>query len=193
MLDLLLESALRSLALGVAVWLGLALLRARNPRTQMTAWTVVLVASLAMPALMHRLTVTIPAAAPPLRVVESLSSRLSAPPSEPVEMPAVPTPGPLALPPATQRSAMPHPSHPVMPDPADRHGSGWPGFDWRVIPAAVYLVVAAFMLLRLLTGLMLGARMTRAARPIHAGWAAGVDVRTSDDVAMPVTFGSTIL
>ena len=42
MLDLLLESALRSLALGVAVWLGLALLRVRNPRTQMTAWTVVL-------------------------------------------------------------------------------------------------------------------------------------------------------
>ena len=107
MLDLLLESALRSLALGVAVGLGLALLRVRNPQTQMTAWTVVLVASLAMPALMHRLTVTIPAAAPPLRMVESLSSRLSAPRSEPVEMPAVPTPGPLALPPATERSAMP--------------------------------------------------------------------------------------
>ena len=100
MLDLLLESALRSLALGVAVWLGLALLRARNPRTQMTAWTVVLVASLAMPALMHRLTVTIPAAAPSLRVVESLSSRLSAPRSEPVEMPAVPRPLPPALTPA---------------------------------------------------------------------------------------------
>ena len=193
MLDLLLESALRSLALGVAVWLGLALLRVRNPRTQMTAWTVVLVASLAMPALMHRLTVTIPAAAPPLRVVESLSSRLSAPRSEPVEMPAVPTPGPLALPPATERSAMPHPSHPVMPDPADRHGSGWPGFDWRVLPAAVYLVVAAFMLMRLLTGLLLSARMARDARPIHEGWAAGVGVRTSDDVEMPVTFGSTIL
>jgi hypothetical protein len=193
MLDLLLESALRSLALGVAVWLGLALLRVRNPRTQMTAWTVVLVASLAMPALMHRLTVTIPAAAPPLRVVESLSSRLSAPRSEPVEMPAVPTPGPLALPPATERSAMPHPSHPVMPDPADQRGPPWPGFDWRALPAAVYLVVAAFMLLRLLTGLLLSARMARAARPIHGGWAVGVDVRMSDDLAMPVTFGSTIL
>jgi BlaR1 peptidase M56/Domain of unknown function (DUF3471) len=193
MLDLLLESALRSLALGVAVWLGLALLRVRNPRTQMTAWTVVLVASLAMPALMHRLTVTIPAAAPPLRLVESLSSRLSAPRSEPVEMPAVPTPGPLALPPATERSATPRPSHPLMPDPADRHGSGWPGFDWRVIPAAVYLVVAAFMLLRLLAGLLLSARMARAARLIHEGWAVGVDVRTSDDVVMPVTFCSAIL
>jgi hypothetical protein len=49
------------------------------------------------------------------------------------------------------------------------------------------------MLLRLLLGLMLGARMARAARPIHDGWAAGVNVRTSDDVAMPVTFGATIL
>lgn len=193
MFDLLLESALRSLALGVAVWLGLALLRVRNPRTQMTAWTVVLVASLAMPALMHRLTVTIPAATPPLRVVESLSSRLSAPRSEPDEMPAVAASAPLALPPATERSAMPHPSLPVMPDPADRHGSDWPGFDWRIIPAAVYLVVAAFMLLRLLTGLLLSARMAGAARLIHEGWAAGVDVRTSEDVAMPVTFGSTIL
>jgi hypothetical protein len=192
MLDLLLESALRSLALGVAVWLGLALLCVRNPRTQMTAWTVVLVASLAMPVLMHRLTVTIPVAAPPLRVVESLSSRLSASRSEPVEMPAVPTLGPLALPPATEPSAMPHPSHPVTPDPADRHGPGR-GFDWRVVPAAVYLVVAAFMLLRLLTGLLLSARMARETRPIHEGWAAGADVRTSDDVATPVTFGSTIL
>jgi hypothetical protein len=193
MLDLLLESALRSLALGVAVWLGLALLRVCNPRTQMTAWTVVLIASLAMPVLMHRLTVTIPAAAPPLRLVESLSSRLSAPRSEPVEMPAVPASAILALPPATERSVTPHPSLPVMPDPTDRHGSGWPGFDWRVLPAAVYLIVAAFMLLRLLTGLLLSARMARATRPIHEGWAADMDVRTSDDVAMPVTFGSTIL
>jgi BlaR1 peptidase M56/Domain of unknown function (DUF3471) len=193
MLDLLLESALRSLALGVAVWLGLALLRVRNPRTQMTAWTVVLVASLTMPALMDRLTVAIPAAAPQLRVAESLSWRLSAPRPEPVEMPAVPTPGPLALLPATERSAMPHPSQPVVPYPAERRGPGSRGFDWRVLPAAIYLVVATFMVLRLLSGLLLSARMARVARPIHEGWAAGVDVRASDDVAVPVTFGSTIL
>src|SRR5215475_12420184 len=77
MLDLLLESALRSLALGVTVWLGLALLRVRNPRALMTAWTVVLVASLAMPVLIHRFTVTVPAAAPPLRVLQFLSSTIS--------------------------------------------------------------------------------------------------------------------
>jgi hypothetical protein len=64
MVDLLLESALRSLALGGAVWLGLALLRVRNPRAQMTAWTIVLAAALAMPALMDRLTSPCP---PPRR------------------------------------------------------------------------------------------------------------------------------
>ena len=46
MLALLLESALRLLALGGVVWLGLKLFRVRNPHAQMTAWTVVLLASL---------------------------------------------------------------------------------------------------------------------------------------------------
>jgi beta-lactamase regulating signal transducer with metallopeptidase domain len=192
MLDLLLESALRSLALGGAVWLGLALLRVRNPRAQMTAWTVVLVASLAMPALMHRLTVTIPAAAPPLRMVESLSSTLSSPLSEQVEAPAVPARGTLALPPAAELGAV-QPRHPVTPDAAERHGPGWSGFDWRALLAAVYLVVAGVMLLRLLIGLLLSVRMARAARPVQEGWAGGTDVRVSDDLAMPVTFGSTVL
>src|ERR1043166_9881017 len=64
MLALLLESALRSLLLGGAVWVGLKLFRVRNPHVHMAAWTLVLVASLAMPALMRLVTVTIPAAAP---------------------------------------------------------------------------------------------------------------------------------
>jgi hypothetical protein len=130
MLELLLESGLRSLVLGIAVWLGLALLRVRNPRAHMTAWTVVLVASLAMPVLMHRLTVTIPTAAPRLRVVESLSSTLSAPLSEQVEIPALPAQGPLAPPPAAEPGGV-SPRHPVTPDPANRRGPGWSGFDWR--------------------------------------------------------------
>jgi hypothetical protein len=191
MLDLLLESSLRSLALGVAVWLGLALLRVRNPRAQMTAWTVVLIASLAMPALMHRLTVTIPAAVPPLHLVESLSSTLSGPLSEEVEISALPPQGSLAVPHVAEPGAVRTravPSHP-----ADRRGFGWTGFDWRALSAAIYVLVAGVMLLRLLTGLLLSVRIVRAARPIHEGWAAGADVRLSDDVAMPVTFGSTVL
>lgn len=50
---LLAEAALRSSLLIAAVWLALALLRVRNPYTQMTAWSGVLLASLAMPLLMR--------------------------------------------------------------------------------------------------------------------------------------------
>ena len=109
MVGLLLESALRSLALGGAVWFGLALLRVRNPHAHMTAWIVVLVASLSMPILMHRLILTIPAAAPALRAIESipaLSSPLQAP-----HVPALPMQGPLALPPAAEPPVVHPPRH----------------------------------------------------------------------------------
>ena|ERR1700716_273547 len=59
MLAILAESALRSLVLGSAVWVGLNLLRVRNPHVHMTSWVMVLVASLSMPLLMHWATVTI--------------------------------------------------------------------------------------------------------------------------------------
>jgi hypothetical protein len=61
------------------------------------------------------------------------------------------------------------------------------------LPAAIYLLVAGVMLLRLLTGLLLSVRMARAAQAIREGWAGGADVRVSNNVAMPVTFGSTVL
>ena len=43
MLAILAESALRSLVLGSAVWVGLHLLRIRNPHVHMTSWAMVLV------------------------------------------------------------------------------------------------------------------------------------------------------
>lgn len=48
---LLLQSALRALLLGAAVWSLLRLLRLRDPRSETAAWTLVLAASLAMPLL----------------------------------------------------------------------------------------------------------------------------------------------
>jgi hypothetical protein len=52
---------------GIAVWLALQILRVRNPHIQMTAWVMVLMASLAMPLLMQLpapwVTVVIPRAA----------------------------------------------------------------------------------------------------------------------------------
>ena len=59
MLAILAESALRSLLLGGVVWIGLNLLRVRNPHVHMTCWAMVLVASLSMPLLMHWTTVTV--------------------------------------------------------------------------------------------------------------------------------------
>jgi len=46
MIATLAEAALRSLVLGGVVWFGLTLFRVRNPHVHMTAWVVVLVASL---------------------------------------------------------------------------------------------------------------------------------------------------
>ncbi len=51
MIPLVLEAAARSLALGLAVWLVLAVLRPHNPYIHRTVWLGVLVASLVMPAL----------------------------------------------------------------------------------------------------------------------------------------------
>ena len=59
MLAILAESALRSLLLGGIVWIGLNLLRVRNPHVHMTSWLIVLAASLSMPFLMHWATVSI--------------------------------------------------------------------------------------------------------------------------------------
>jgi GWxTD domain-containing protein len=52
MLSLIVESALRSLILGVVVWSVLRVLRVRNPYTQSLVWRAVLFSALAMPLLM---------------------------------------------------------------------------------------------------------------------------------------------
>jgi len=59
MIATLAEAALRSFVLGGVVWFGLHVFRVRNPRVHMTAWVVVLLASLAMPFVMHWPTLTI--------------------------------------------------------------------------------------------------------------------------------------
>jgi hypothetical protein len=63
MLALLLESAVRNLILGLVVWCGLKFFRVHCAQIQRIAWTVVLMAALAMPLLMQWNTVTLPAPA----------------------------------------------------------------------------------------------------------------------------------
>jgi hypothetical protein len=177
MLALLLESALRSLLLGAAVWLGLKFLRVKNPHAQMTAWTLVLVASLAMPALMRVVTVTIPDA-PPAPLAQII---WRAPAASPLPD-AAPQPALSAI------GAQAAPVDEIVSQPVV--AAARVNVDWRAAATAVYLAVTGMLLLRLLIGLVLTWRVARASRPVRASWAAGIDVRVSEVVGVPVTFGS---
>jgi hypothetical protein len=173
MLAILAESALRSFVLGSVVWIGLNLLRVQNPHVHMMSWAMVLVASLSMPLLMHWMTVTIT-----------------------LEPSAVPTPEKL------------WPSEIPLPEPlgssihSDPHGPGTAlggkelAVNWWGLAAAIYSLVSAVLLLRLALGVCLTWRLVRAAKPIteiDESWAANSNVRVSDAIGGPVTFGSTIL
>ena len=59
MMNILVESAARSVVLAFAVGLGLRIARARHARLQMAAWTLVLAGALVMPFLMQWRTIEI--------------------------------------------------------------------------------------------------------------------------------------
>jgi beta-lactamase regulating signal transducer with metallopeptidase domain len=167
MLAMMAESAVRSLLLGGAVWVGLKLFRVRNPQVQMTCWTVVLVASLTMPVLMHWTTVTITLAP---SVIDAPAHLWPAPATAPDTLPMMP--------------ALPGAMTPSSP----------PSFDWLIVATAIYAAVAGLLLLRLVLGLHLTSRLVRRATPLEAPWLQkSVDVRVSSTIGGPVTFGATIL
>ncbi|MBR0707069.1 M56 family metallopeptidase [Bradyrhizobium liaoningense] len=170
MIATLAEAALRSFVLGGVVWFGLTLFRVRNPHVHMTAWVVVLVASLAMPFVMHWPTLTI--------------DRLPA---------SVPVPGEL-WPADIAMLETPQPALPIAPGvvaaPPARSGVS---IDWWLVATIVYAGVAGLLLLRLAIGLGLTWRLARAAKPVKGAQLIDADIRVSRDVGGPVTFGSTIL
>jgi len=94
MLLLLLESAARSLALGIIVWAGLRLLRITDPRLRSNVWTGVLLSAMTMPLLMPLMKILlpgllpaaswIPAAVSPL-FLHSLNASVSSAPSQSFE------------------------------------------------------------------------------------------------------------
>jgi len=158
------EAALRSMALGTAVGLGLWMMRARGARLRMTAWTLALVGALLMPALMQWQTVEITA---PRRVVErapaivqTLRTHVPIPAAMPAAMPARPVPART---------------------------------DWRVKATTAWLVVVTLLLLRTMIGFALSARIWRRATRINEPWATGMNVRESARIDAPATFGSGIL
>jgi GWxTD domain-containing protein len=55
------------------------------------------------------------------------------------------------------------------------------------------VVVALVFMLRTIVGLMMSRRLCEGASPLTESWTSGQDVRVSDAIRVPVTFGSTIL
>jgi len=178
MLAVLAESALRCLILGSVVWIGLNLLRVRNPHVHMTSWVLVLVASLSMPLLMHWTTVSVTLDALPVAMPETLG-----PNGNPATDAST---GPLLEP---LRSSQP--SDPGMPTAV--RAASHAAVNWLAVATAVYAFVAGLLLLRLAVGIYLTWRLVRAARPMSEPWTADWSVRVSNVIAGPVTFGSTIL
>jgi bla regulator protein blaR1 len=178
MLSILAESALRAFVLGGAVWLGLALFRVRIPSAHMTAWVMVLLASLSMPLLMHWTAVTL--------TVQASTARLPPLPA-PEALPSADILGPEALP------ALPSPETGVSAATTSEPSHHGFAINWWMVATVVYVFGVAFMLLRLALGLHLTWRIVRMSRPLHDKWTADWDVRVSAEITGPVTVGSIIL
>jgi hypothetical protein len=188
MLELLAESALRSILLGSGVWLGLTLLRVRSPKLQMTAWTIVVASSLAMPLVTPWIRITLPADPPQAHLVKiagTNSSRIPAPLSShsaPVDAKEGVTTHSAAT------AVWGRDVQAAAKDSLDNHL-----LNWHALAIAAYACVVGAMMLRLLFGWLVMWWVVRAARPVGGDWAGDADVRESDVVRGPVTFASTIL
>jgi beta-lactamase regulating signal transducer with metallopeptidase domain len=165
MLPVIVEAAIRSLLLAAVVWIALRSLRIANPHIEMAVWQIVLAGSLAMPFVGGLRAIPLPAANLPTQEIQQLHHALSFDP-------------PLLL--APSRGPMwPHLEAPLI--------------DWREVFLAIYLFVAAILILRLLIGIALAWKLCRSAVRVREDWTAGHDVRTSAAIRAPASFASTIL
>jgi beta-lactamase regulating signal transducer with metallopeptidase domain len=177
MLEMLVGAALRTLLLAAVVSLGLRLCRVRNLHVLLTVWTVVLGASLLMPVAtrlaavaLPRITLSVPRTAP----AESFAAV--------IQPEYLQSPAPAATPADTAGPPKPF----VLPSPAVPPG-------WHAFAMVFYVVVMAALVARLVVGLALSWRITRSARPVRESWVGTYDVRTSQRIVTPATFGSVIL
>jgi beta-lactamase regulating signal transducer with metallopeptidase domain len=209
------EGALRSLLVALAVGAGLWAFRVRNVLAQKAAWGLVLVAAIVMPLLVPLAArwQIVPDSATLLLPVHSL--RLLATPHPLPQSPipaAVQTPQQTPPPPAFDSSrasalavvpsasvpsaALPNPGNarsPVaaQPTPA-RMNLTSANFVWLL-----YLAVSAALLFRLLYGLAAAFRLWHSAEPVLLSdaphFASGLRLRSSSSVPSPVTIGSSIV
>jgi beta-lactamase regulating signal transducer with metallopeptidase domain len=197
------ESAVRSLALALAVAIVLRVLRVQHARLAKRAWTAVLILALAMPALVALhipsfsftalwstpRTVILPAVTAPLSAPDSLSldaadtsSAIAATPAPPEDFaPAVI----LNVPVPTELQGAPQGALQTSPAPT-RH------IAWWQIGFAAYLAITTLLLLRVLLGLSLAARLWRRAQTFATS-ETDLPVRLSCDLRSPATVGRGIL
>jgi BlaR1 peptidase M56 len=196
------ESAVRSLALALAVAIVLRVLRVQHALLAKRAWTSVLILGLAMPALVALhipsfsflalwstpRTVIVPAApsvssANPLALnTFDPSSRFTSSPQQPELF------APAVVPHVPVPTALQDAAH-GAPAPA-RH------IAWWQIGFAAYLAISALLLLRVLLGLGLALRLWHRAQPFatsETDLPARLSVRLSLDLRSPATVGHGIL
>jgi beta-lactamase regulating signal transducer with metallopeptidase domain len=192
------ESAVRSLALALAVAIVLRVLRVEHARLAKRAWTAVLILAVAMPALvaLHIPSFSFTAlwSTPQTVILPAAILRTQTPP---LAASALPLAGdssfrmaPVAAQPEAFAPALPL-NVPVpealQSSPAAAHRIAW----WQ-IGFAAYLVITALLLLRVLLGLSLAARLWRRAQSFATS-ETDLPVRLSMDLRSPATVGHGIL
>ena len=212
MISSLIEAALRSVLVALAVWGGLRVFRVSNVLAQKMAWGLVLAAAIFMPMLLPvaarwkvlPATATVVLPSHPLKLLAAL--RPAAKPfvatSAPVhELASAASPLPIAYsaednsasssrlsPAAISRKAAA-----IQPEPIVQRRT----FSPVQVGWLLYVSVAAVLLFRLLYGLAAALRLWQAAEPalldVITPLAVGLPLRSSEAVSSPVTIGSAIV
>jgi bla regulator protein blaR1 len=194
-LNILAESAARSLALGLLMAAGLRLLRVRHARLEKQAWAGVLLLALAMPLLvaLNLPRITLPAAwvapiwsQPQMLAVPNRTAAVHSRTASP------------SLAPSGQEAAMAVWAAPVpaaLQGPATGPATGLvrhQPFPWALFGFMVYALGSALLLLRLATGLVLATRLWRRAEVFETDQTL-LPVRLTAELDSPVTLGRGIL
>ena len=187
MMTIILEAALRALALALVVALALGLLRVKNVPAQRAAWTVVILSAIAMPLLMR---------------CTWLPSQLTWMPTLPLLREDAPiTPQNQVT--STVRFSNPSSNLRIVQSPRQTSAAPTPQkipsngatFSARFMPAIpfIYCAVCFALMLRLFTGLITATRLWSKAKLVSELSTSGVQVRVSQAVHSPVTIGSGIV
>ena len=221
-LPVLFEAVLRALLAACILWVGLRLLRVRNVWAQKAAWSVMLIAGIAMPLLMHShwfpawAEVKLPVSSwsnftlrpqTPVKIVNSAALPAQAPASAPKPSPVATATN--ASPDATgvdfetlphsasvsQPASTPTPFAPST-TPVAGKTNRFP-FDLFTIAWLVYVAVGAALLLRWLIGLASSIRLWLQATPVEAAELCDAEspvaTRASIYIFSPVNIGSGIV